>query len=173
MILNEITYTEPSTDIVYVTARNIQLRNIVIVTVTGDATTLTTTEEVIKTTTTRTIPSYAKSACPNQSVYVEACRNHLSVVVATATITAPTSYVTEYATASFPGDSPGSPISESISGIVETINVTSSYFGQNSSSSSSGLGLVVEPTSTNGIYSCLLSNNFANDSSYFFISFIQ
>ncbi|KAI9642891.1 hypothetical protein NHQ30_008625 [Ciborinia camelliae] len=121
VVFNEITYTEASTNIVYVTARDVKPRDVVIVTVTGDAITITTTENPITSTTTQTIPPYATSACPNHSAYVEACRSHLSVVVATITITAPTSYVTEYATLSLPGGSSGGLISVSVSNIVETI----------------------------------------------------
>lgn len=135
VILNEITYTEASTDIVYVTARDVKPRNVVIVTVTGDPVTITTTEDAILTTTTQTIPPYAISACSDQRAYVEACRQHLNVVVATVTLTAPTSFVTEYATVNLAGDSSGSSVSSPVQNIVEAIKIPSSAVAGDSSRS--------------------------------------
>ncbi|KAF7896422.1 hypothetical protein EAF00_006436 [Botryotinia globosa] len=162
VVLNEITYTEASTNIVYVTARDVKPRDIVIVTVTGDAITLTTTLEAITSTTTETIPPYATSACPNHSAYVEACRSHLSVVIATITVTASTSYITEYTTVNLPRTSFEGSTSAPSSNVVETISVISSTDVQgptssNSLSSSSTVG--VDSTSVNVIVSSLSSSS--------------
>lgn len=160
MVVNEITYTEVSTNIVYVTARDIKPRDLVVVTVTADPITLTTTLDAITSTATETIPPYATSACLNHSAYVEACRSHLSVVEATITITAPTSYVTEYTTVSLPGGLSGGSLSASVSNVVGSITLSSSSVGGITSSSSSNIG--VESTSTHGTYPYLHSNYCTN-----------
>ncbi|KAK6604661.1 hypothetical protein H4I96_05243 [Botrytis cinerea] len=170
VVLNEITYTEASTNIVYVTARDLKPRDAFIVTVTGDAVTLTTTLEAITSTTTETIPPYATSACPNHNAYVEACRNHLSVVVATVTITASTSYITEYATVNLPGTSFEGSTSIPASNIVETISVIPSTDVQGTTSSTSLSSSVgVDPTSANVIAPSLSSSS----SSFELLSSVQ
>lgn len=175
MVLNEITYTEASTNIVYVTARDVKPRDVVIVTVTGGAITLTTTLEATTSTTTETIPPYATSACPNHSAYVEACRSHLSVVIATITVTASTSYITEYTTVNLPETSFGGSTSAPGLNVVETIDVISSTDVQrptSSSSLSSSSTVGVDSTSVNGMYSYLLFHYCANEFSYCLIPFI-
>ncbi|ATZ49400.1 hypothetical protein BCIN_04g05530 [Botrytis cinerea B05.10] len=170
VVLNEITYTEASTNIVYVTARDLKPRDAFIVTVTGDAVTLTTTLEAITSTTTETIPPYATSACPNHNAYVEACRNHLSVVVATVTITASTSYITEHATVNLPGTSFEGSTSIPASNIVETISVIPSTDVQGTTSSTSLSSSVgVDPTSANVIAPSLSSSS----SSFELLSSVQ
>ncbi|KAF5869817.1 uncharacterized protein Bfra_011017 [Botrytis fragariae] len=149
VVLNEITYTEASTNIVYVTARDVKPGDVVIVTATGDAITLTTTLKAITSTATEIIPPYATSACPNHSAYVEACQSHLSVVIATITITASTSYITEYTTVNLPGTSFESSITAPGSNIVGTISAIPSTDVQgptSGSSSSSSSTVVVDST---------------------------
>ncbi|CAD6445260.1 f278ce81-25c4-4b75-8d26-52b20f117ce2 [Sclerotinia trifoliorum] len=167
VVRNEITYTEASTNIVFVTARAVKPREAVIVTVTGDAITLTTTLNAITSTATETIPPYATSACPDHSAYVEACRSHLNVVVNTITVTAPTSYVTEYATVNLPGVSLGGPSRDQITALnpnrVETITVTSTVIGEPNSGSSSKSSVVVELTSANVTFSSLSSSSLASE----------